>query len=314
MNRERALKDYLRELRVFAVVAETGHFTRAAERLELSQSALSMAVGRLETLLGTRLFDRHTRQCRLSTSGAALLPDAQRLLAQWDRLVSSARDVEGLGRGHVSVAAPSGQCAFMLPPLVREFAQAHPGIRVTLHDVPEQQVHELVRSGAADLGIATATQARTELHATPFYSDQYIAAMADSHPLARRRMLEWSHVAAHPVIGPLPENPVRRHLDERLARDGIRLDYGYEVSLPWTMVGLAHAGLGVAVLTVALRPLIESRQLVSRPIGRPAIARSLVLLRQAGRSLTPPAAAFHALVAGRGTRPALSRPSSGGPA
>ncbi len=298
------MKDYLRELRAFVAVAETGHFTRAAERLDLSQSVLSAAVGKLETLLGTRLFDRHTRQCRLTAAGAALLPDASRMLNEWDRLLGSARDLQGLATGRVTIAAPTAQCAYLLPPLLRELQDAHPGVKVTVRDVPEQQVHELVREGVADLGIATETDARSDLAATPFYSDQYIAALPPAHPLARRRSLEWRQVAAHPIIGPLPENPVRRHLDLRLGREGIRLDYAHEVSLPWTMVGLVHAGLGLAVVTVALRPLIESRQLVARPIGRPTVSRSLVMLRLAQRGLSPQAAALRDLVTGRRSRAA----------
>ncbi|WP_234265301.1 LysR family transcriptional regulator [Hydrogenophaga sp. NFH-34] len=293
------MKDYLRELRVFTVVAEMGHFTRAAERLNLSQSVLSSAISRLEAMLGTRLFDRHTRQCRLTPAGLALLPDAHRLVNDWERLVAGARDFQGMGRGQLTVAAPSAQCAFLLPPLVREFSERHPGVKLSLRDVPEQQVHELVRNGSADLGIATETAVRSDLSATPFYADQYVAAVPATHPLATRRAVEWRHVAAFPVIGPLPENPVRQHLDARLAAAGIRLDYAHEVSLPWTMVGLAQAGLGVAVVTVALRPLTQWRQLVTRPVGRPAISRTLLLLRQPDRALSPQAAVFRDLVMGR---------------
>lgn len=195
------MKDHLRELRVFTVVAETGHFTRAAERLGISQSVLSAAIGRLETALGVRLFDRHTRQCHLSEAGMALLPEAMRLVNDWDRLVRNARDMHGLVRGRITVAAPTAQCALLLPPLIREFTDRHPGVRVDLRDVPEYQVHELVREGVADLGIATDTGTRSDLVGTAFYSDQYIAAMAPDHPLARRGSLEWRQVAACPISG-----------------------------------------------------------------------------------------------------------------
>lgn len=293
------MKDHLRELRVFTVVAETGHFTRAAERLGISQSVLSAAIGRLETALGVRLFDRHTRQCHLSEAGMALLPEAMRLVNDWDRLVRNARDMQGLVRGRITVAAPTAQCALLLPPLIREFTDRHPGVRVDLRDVPEYQVHELVREGVADLGIATDTGTRSDLVGTAFYSDQYIAAMAPDHPLARRGSLEWRQVAACPIIGPLPDSPVRSFLDSRLAELGFRLDYAHEVSLPWTMVGLAEAGLGLAVVTVALRPLTQWRRLVVKPIGRPSITRSLLLLRRPDRSPSPSVIAFRELILGR---------------
>ncbi|CAN5686205.1 LysR family transcriptional regulator [soil metagenome] len=286
------MKPTIDQLQAFLALADTGHFTRAAERLGGSQSSLSGTIGKLEALLGVRLFDRHTRGCKLSQAGTALLPAARRLTQDWGDLLDSARDFATVGHGHLSIAAPSLQATLLLPPLLREFSEERPGVRVTLHDVGEQQVHDLVRSGVADLGIATQTQARIDLIATPFYSDQYVVALPAGHALAKRKSIEWSQLAGQPMIGPLPDNPVRRHLDEALARSGIKLDYRYEVSMPWTMAGLVREGFGVSVLTTAVRPLIEWLQLEVRPITRPSISRTLVLLRAQGHALSPPAAAF----------------------
>jgi LysR family carnitine catabolism transcriptional activator len=103
----------LAELRVFVALAESGHFTRAAERLGMSQSSLSASLVKLEKQLGTRLFDRHTRACRVSEAGIALLPSARRLVADWDHLFADARDFARFSRGRVSVAAPNAQCALL---------------------------------------------------------------------------------------------------------------------------------------------------------------------------------------------------------
>jgi len=292
------MKPSLAELRVFVAVAESGHFTRAAERLGMSQSSLSAALGKLERMLGTRLFDRHTRACRPTEAGNALLPAARRLVADWDQLMESGRDFAVFARGRINVAAPNAQCALLLPPLIRTFRDAHPGVRIVLHDVPEHEVHALVRSGAADLGIATQTDARTDLVVTPLFTDQFIAVLPPGHVLAAKRSLEWTQLARESIIGYLPGNPVRRLLDEKLAERGIALDYAFEIALPWTTVGLAREGLGIAVVTMALRPLAQWHGLEVRPIGRPQLARTLVLLRASGNSLSPAASAFRDLVAG----------------
>lgn len=294
-----ALNASLRDLRVFVVLADVAHFTRAAERLEISQSSLSAIVRKLEDALGARLFDRHTRVCRLTEAGIALLPAARRLVGDWEDLLGSARDLAGLVRGRVTVAAPSVQSALLLPPIVQRFAREHPGVKVTVRDVPEQQVHELVRSGEADLGVATETDARTDLLATAFYSDHYLAALPKSHPLAPRKSLEWAHLRREPVVGPLPDNPVRRNLDTRLAKAGLALTYTHEVSLPWTMAGLVREGLGIAVLTTATQPMIDWLGLVARPLTRPSLTRNLVLLRAPARTLSPGATAFRDLVIAR---------------
>lgn len=292
------VKSALPELRVFVTLAESGHFTRAAERLGMSQSSLSAALGKLERVLGARLFDRHTRACHLTEAGSALLPAARRMVSDWEHLVADARDFAQFARGRVTVAAPNAQCALLLPPAIRAFRETHPGVRMVLHDVPEHDVHALVRSGAADLGIATQTDARIDLVATPLYADEFIAVMAPDHRLAARRTLEWTQVAREPVIGYLPGNPVRTLLEDKLAQRGIQLDYAFEIALPWTMMGLAREGLGVAVVTMALRPLAEWHGLQIRTVGRPQLARTMTLLRAPGQSLSPVAAAFRQVLLG----------------
>ena len=282
----------LDQLHAFIAVAETGHFTRAAERLDLSQSSLSASIQRLEGLLGVRLFERHTRGCKLSEAGQALLDSARRMTQEWSRMQSGATDFQKFGRGRLSVAAPTVQCALLLPPLLKEFQAEHPGVRVELHDVAEQEVLELVRTGVADLGVVSQTDARNELTATPFYTDEYIVVLPQGHPLAKHKQVGWQHLMGESIIGPMKGNPVRRRLDDALAEKGITLGYAHEVSLPWTMIGLVRESFGVAVLTTAVLPLIRWNKLEARPLVRPAITRTLVLLRAEGRSLDPLVASF----------------------
>ena len=97
----------LRQLRAFIAVAEVQHFTRAAERLDLSQSSVSTLVRELETNLGLRLFDRHTRMLRLTQAGAEILPLARKAMADLDSVIGSSSEVRTLGRGRVSIVAAS---------------------------------------------------------------------------------------------------------------------------------------------------------------------------------------------------------------
>lgn len=304
------MKASIDQLQAFIALAETGNFTRASERLGISQSSLSTTVKQLEELLGVRLFDRHTRGCRLSEAGAGLLPWANRLAGDWRAMLDNAQEFASAGYGRLSIAAPSVQCALLLPPLLRVFSADRPGVRVTVLDVAEHQVPELVRSGVADLGIATQADKRSDLVAAPFFSDQYVVAIPPTHAIAARKYIEWKHLAGEPMIGPLPGNPVRRHLDERLAAIGIRLDYRYEVALPWTMVGMVREGLGLAVLTTAVRPLIEWHQLIARPVLRPSLTRTMVLLSAPGKTLSATALAFKKQLLASDGLPGKSLPAS----
>ena len=280
------------QLRAFIMVAETGHLARAADRLNVSKSSLSANIQRLEGLLGVSLFERHTRGCKLSTAGQAMLDSAHRMVQEWSRIETGAADFQKFRRGRLSVAAPADQCAFLLPPLLRDFQTEHPEVRVELHDVAEQEVHELVRTGFADLGVTSQTEMRNELIATPFYTDEYILILPPKHHLTKHKQVEWNQLASEQIIGPVKGNPVRQLLDDTLAKNGISLSYAYEVSLPWTMVGLVRENFGVAVLTTSVLPLIRLNKLEARPLVSPSVARTLVLIKAQGRKLDPLATSF----------------------
>jgi len=283
----------LRHLRAFAAVAETGRFTRAAERLGLAQSSVSESVAVLERTLGVQLFDRHTRMLRLTQAGEELLPRVLRLVADCDAVLGSSREIAGLERGHVSLAAPTLQAALWLPPLIREFARDYPQVHVTIRDVAEQEIHRLVRSGEVDIGLVTATDKFPgDLRGRPFYTDTYVLALYPEHPLMNKREITWNDLAKVPVIGPLPGNPVRHALDRALAERGLALSYAHEVALPWTMLGLVQSRQGAAVLTDAVREVIGWMQLAVRPIHRPWIRRNMLLITRKDRALSPGAQRF----------------------
>lgn len=280
------------QLRAFIMVAETGHLARAADRLNVSKSSLSANIQRLEGLLGVILFERHTRGCKLSTAGQAMLDSAHRMVQEWSRIETGAADFKKFRRGRLSVAAPADQCAFLLPPLLRDFQTEHPEVRVELHDVAEQEVHELVRTGFADLGVSSQTEIRNELIATPFYTNEYILVLPPKHHLTKHKQVEWKQLASELIIGPVKGNPVRQLLDVALAGNGVSLSYAYEVSLPCTMLGLVRENFGVAVLTTAALPLIRLQKLEARPLVSPSVARTLVLIKAQGRKLDPLATSF----------------------
>src|SRR6188474_1876769 len=111
----------LRQLRAFIAVAEAEHFTRAADKLGLSQSSVSTLVRELETHLGLRLFDRHTRMLKLTLAGAEILPLARKAMADLDSVLGSSSQLKTLGRGRVSVAAATLQAALLMPRFIHRF-------------------------------------------------------------------------------------------------------------------------------------------------------------------------------------------------
>lgn len=286
----------LRQLRAFVAVADAQHFTRAAERLELSQSTVSTLVRELEDNLGLKLFDRHTRMLRLTHAGAELLPLARRALADLDDVLGSSAELRTLGRGRVSIAAASLQAALMLPAVIRRYTDGNPGVKVRLHDLPEHEVIQKVRTGEVDFGVGSDTGTQPDISARALVTDVFVAVMRPDHALARHPALRWRDVAELPLIGPPPGNAVREQLDAALARDGIRLQRAYEVSLPLTILGMVQAGTGIAVMTSAMSRLAQALGLVTRALDEPRVEREISLLCHAERSLSPAAQNFRDLL------------------
>ena len=279
----------LRQLRAFVAVAEMRHFTRAAERLQLSQSTVSTLVRELEEQLGLRLFDRHTRMLRLTLAGAEILPLARKAIADLDIVIGSSSALRTLSRGRVTVAAASLQAALMLPRLIRDYCEHYPGVKVEICDVTEHEVVEKVRAGDVDFGLGSAVGVSHDIVSRSLTTDVFVAVMPAAHTLARAKQLTWRDLKDEPLIGPPPGNAVREQLDAALAREGITLTRHYEVLLPLTILGMVEAGLGVAVMTSAMSRLARSLGLTIKTVAGPTIQREMSLLFHADRSLSPAA-------------------------
>lgn len=282
----------LRQLGVFIAVADARTITRAADTLGLPQSSVSTQLRELEEALGLRLFDRHTRMLRLTQAGGEILPLARKTLADLDVMVGSSAQLKTLERGRVSIAASSLQAALVLPRMVRQFLQAHPGIKVELLDVAQDEVLSMVQSGAVDFGVGTAFGEHSDLAMRPLWVEPFYAVLPPGHALLAKPRLSWHDLQKETLIGSRRGNPVRTMLDFALASAGISLTFSHETSLPLTAAGMVAAGLGIGVLTSSSRQVAEALGLVLKPIGPPAVERGVVLVFHPGRSLSPAAKKF----------------------
>jgi DNA-binding transcriptional LysR family regulator len=284
----------LKQLRAFVAVAEAEQFTRAADKLGLSQSAVSTLVRQLEANLGLRLFDRHTRLLRLTQPGAEILPVAKRAVADIEGIVENVHELSSLSRGRVAIAAGTLQAALLLPRLIDAFNRRHPNVDISLHDVSEKTVLEMVKGGAVDLGVGTVPEEESEVVGAKLTTDVFLVVMRGDNPLAGRE-LRWRDLASVPLIGPQRGNPIRERLEAELARGGIVLTLHrsmQDVSLPLTIIGMVEGGLGVAVMTTAVTRLATSMGLTTVTPTDPVIAREVSLIVRRDRSLSPAARQF----------------------
>jgi DNA-binding transcriptional LysR family regulator len=238
----------LRQLEYFAAVARHRHFTRAADELYVTQSALSQQVRRLEEELGLALLLRTSRGVELTPAGADLLARADSILAEVERARTDMDGHAGVSRGLVRVAATTGD-ALQLPRALAAFHADHPGIRIGLRQGSTPDVVELVRKGAADLAVIGTPAVDVPGLVSTLVSEEALCVMCPpDDPLAIAGRATFEDLAGRSLILAEPGSPLREAVAAACADAGFSPVPLFEVSDPWSVRFLTAAGLGLAVV------------------------------------------------------------------
>jgi len=239
----------LRRLRYFVAVARHGTFTRAAEELWLTQSALSQQVRRLEAELGVTLLRRTPRGVELTPAGEALLPRAEAMLAEEARARAILERHAGATRGRVRVVATTMDTPG-LPAALAAFHREHPGLQIALRHAAATEIPALVAGGSADIGVASlhgAAPAGVEI--VPL-AEQPLRAMLPPADGADGP-LELADLRGRPFILAETGSALRETVMAACQAAGFSPVPLFEVSDPATVRFLAHAGLGVSIVPAA---------------------------------------------------------------
>lgn len=205
----------LRHLRYFAAVADTENFTRAAERLGVSQPSVSQQIKELELQLGTPLFARLGRRVRLTEAGLALRRHAAQVLERFDQAVDAVHDVATLERAHLDVGViPAMHLAFV-PRVLERLAKKHPGLSVSVHERSSPDVEAEVEAGRYDLGLGLLSETSPNLEYRLLLEQGFSLITSKKHALARCRTVEVRRLAGLPLVA-LPQSYRMRHEVEHL--------------------------------------------------------------------------------------------------
>ncbi|TPG57739.1 LysR family transcriptional regulator [Roseomonas nepalensis] len=285
----------LRQMRAVVAVDRTGSLGRAAALLHLSQPALTVQLREAEGALGLRLFDRGARGAQATGLGRPLVEAFARVLEDLDAVLAGAKEAAAGRTGLVRLAVLPSVGATVLPPVLLRLRAANPGIRVVVRDAVADGVVELVRSGAVEIGIGIEMERDPEIEVTPLFEDRMVAVLPAGHRLEARRTVPVAALAGEALVLMDPRSSVRALFDRACRAAGTSPLPAYEATYMSTAVALVRAGLGVGVLPSSAVDLRIAPALETRPIAAPEIRRSIGLIRRAGRTLSPAAAA---LVAG----------------
>jgi len=292
----------LRQMRAFVALAKTGNFTLAAQYMHVTQSALSGLIKELEQTLGVRVVDRSTRRIALTETGNELYPLFSQMIDDLDRALANIADQAQLRKGIVRVAVPQLMACTLLPQVIAAWRARYPDIRISLSDSPVEAVTTRVLSGETDFGIGPERDSAPQLEARELMEMPFEAVVPPDHPLAKRRRLGWSDLAAHPLI------TLRGQFTERLladmgsgGRDGKAgsadpLRPAHEVTYMTTALAMVASGLGVTVCMPYAAPLVRLHGLRMLPLDAPVLTRRFFVYTREQRSLSPAAAAFIAFL------------------
>jgi DNA-binding transcriptional LysR family regulator len=266
----------LRQLRFFVTIAELMNVSRAAEALNISQSALSRQLQALEEEIGLRLFDRVGKRLVLTAEGEEMLPRAALLVEQADAL-SMRADALARGRiGHLRIGSTPQSIAALIAPALKAFRVDHPFIDVTLLEGANRELINMVERGAVHVAIASPDDPNAFGGATLFDAE-LLAYLPPNDPRAKASSLRIETLADAPFLVLRRGFMTRDMFDHTCRKAGIRPRIVLESDSPHALVAMVEAGHGVAMLSSSAAAGIRSNvpipvTLKGKPIHRPVSA------------------------------------------
>jgi DNA-binding transcriptional LysR family regulator len=245
----------LKQLKYFLAVAEEKSFSRAAERLHISQPPLSQQIMKLESELGVRLFTRTTRSFELTVAGRALMVEAADLLGRMRMTIDTIRQIDRGQVGRLRVGIVGSAMWGPIPGLLERFQTDFPRVTWTIHELGPNDQWEALRNKQIDVGfwrepriepdVLKAANLRQEL----CFKEQFCVAVNARHPLASRDAISLLDIAGEPMLTlHLDQSAEPRYLMQCCVNAGFEPTIFQEAAEPQTLLAMVGAGLGVALM------------------------------------------------------------------
>lgn len=275
-------------IEAFLSIAERGSFHGAAAHLNLSQTALSHRMRKLEDDLGVKLLTRTTRHVALTPAGLELLPKARAMLenlaASYDLLRQQGREKQE----RLTIGCLPTIATYYLPLVLQEFSRHFPQISVHICDYSAGQIAEIVQRGEAEFGITIVSANRWDLDMRPLLKEPYMLLCPAAHRLAGRQQVSWADFEGEPLVRISPQTANRAIIDDALGSRREFMAWRYEVQHIATAASLVSAGLALTVVPRLAVNATASQGLSAVPIVNPSVARTVGVVTKRGLPLSEP--------------------------
>ena len=208
----------IRHLRYFLAVAEAGSFSRAADRLGLSQPNISQQMRDLETALRVDLFQRRGRRILLTSAGHIFGEHARSILHQIENLLQDVSIEPGQMRGALHVGVVPILNVALIPPLLGMFAAAHPGVSLTVEEISSTEIETAIEEGRMDVGLGFLTRHSPRLRYERLCTDEFALIVSEKHPWAKRRIIDVGELHQQRILQ-LPDTFVMRRMSDAICRE-----------------------------------------------------------------------------------------------
>lgn len=286
----------------FLEVAETGAISRAAERLFVTQPALSRRLQQLEGELGVTLFERTPRGVALTEEGRYLQREARALLERYEHLREGVAAVANLEAGTVRVGGGATAVSFLLPEAIASFQETHPGVLFQVREAGSRDTERDVAAERLELGVVTLPidpDLATDLDARPLATDKITLVAARDHELATRKRVSLAALEGRDFVGFESPSAIRSLIDGALRDAGVNVNVVMELrSIPAILRMVTVTGRLAFVSQLGLGSE-RGREVVPLPVTGLRISRRLAIIKKRGRPLSPAAEAFARELRGR---------------
>jgi DNA-binding transcriptional LysR family regulator len=280
------------QLEVFLAVAREGGFSRAAEKLYRTQSAVSQAIRKLEDEIGEPLFDRSTRDGVMTDAGQVLQEYAERLLNLRENAREALGELRELQKGKLVVGANEFTALYLLRVLA-EFRRLHPAIRIVVQRSLGSHIPDDVRRHNCEFGVLTYDPQDPELASVVVYSDELIFVVPPQHPLARESQVSIRQLGAESFVAHIVSSPYREKVIQAFEKHKTPLHMGVELPTLQAIKRFVAMGNGVAFLPeISVEDEIARGELVRIPVQELRVHRKLRLIYRKSAALSHAGRAF----------------------
>lgn len=286
----------LRQIEGFVLAADLLSFSRAAEKMSITQSAFSQMIRELEVSLGLRLFDRTTRRVHLTDSGAVMHRMMKRGVVEIASACDEARAIARVERGQIVVDTLPSLAIGLVTRACGDLRRSFPGIKINIREGDNGSLLKRVALNEADFAVCAESADAAGVSFTHLFEDELVVVMKDDHHFARYKRLRWSWLCNESFIMTMRGSSTNEQITDAFKANKINKPPEYEVGSMVTALSMVRAGFGMTFIPMLVLPDVSLEGLACLRVEGPSPTRRIGICRRAGRTASPAALKFEELL------------------